>query len=190
MNISEKVNWIKKQVEEAGAEGVAIEIDGTLQSAVCAALGKKAFPNDFFSFFVGINNERETKRNYLRITESLGLNIVHIDLTEIYENYIKEVFEIANPYQSPEVFEHYHKTGEAPVDKSYLESDKINLIRSDIKETLVELAVESQATKRNYLVLNYDKFLNEEDKEDMINLALELGVNENVVNIIKGEWNE
>ncbi len=190
MNINEKTTWIMNQVEEAGAEGVAIAIDGTLQSAVCAALAKRAFPNNIFSFFVNINADRETNRNFLRITEALGLSIVRVDLTESYEKFIKDTFEIKNPYASLETYEHYHKTGEAPVDTTYLESDKLDYIRNELKDTFIEMATGAQATKRNYLVMNYDEVNDKEEQEDMVKLALELGIPENVIELVKGEWDE
>ncbi len=186
-SIIKKIELLKNQVEKTNAKGIAIAIDGTLQSAVCAAMAKKAFPENIFSFYVGINSERNFKRNYLRIVDLLGLKNISIDLTNIYEEFIKATFEIINPYESLEIYEQFHKTGNAPKDMSYLQSEKLNDIRQFIKESFISTAIESQAIKLNYLVLDYQKLVSNKTKTDLINYAKELNIPDNIIEFLKGE---
>lgn len=44
--INEAVEWIRNTVTEAGAKGVVLGLSGGIDSAVVAALSKKAFPDD------------------------------------------------------------------------------------------------------------------------------------------------
>ncbi len=186
-SIIKKIELLKNQVEKTNAKGIAIAIDGTLQSAVCAAMAKKAFPENIFSFYVGINSERNFKRNYLRIVDLLGLKNISIDLTNIYEEFIKATFEIINPYESLEIYEQFHKTGNVPKDMSYLQSEKLNDIRQFIKESFISTAIESQAIKLNYLVLDYQKLVSNKTKTDLINYAKELNIPDNIIEFLKGE---
>lgn len=152
-NIEKRVQWIKDKVKEANAEGVAIAISGGIDSAVVAALAKRAFPDNTFGVFIGIDSSTTSKRNFLRVINALDIKEKVINLEESFNTFIKDVFEIKDQYQSLEAYEEYMKTGIAPVDMSYLEAHNLDLIKGNVKARLRMTAIYAQAQKNNYLVL-------------------------------------
>ncbi len=151
--IEERVKWIQDKVKAAGADGVAIAISGGIDSAVIAALCKRAFPNNTFGVFLNINSSQFVKRNFLRIVEALEIKRVSIDLTETYEKLVKDLFEIPDMFRDPATYENYLKTGEAPVDMSYLENPRLDVIKGNLKARLRMASIYAHAQKNNYLVM-------------------------------------
>lgn len=151
--IEERIKWIQKKVKEAGADGVAIAISGGIDSAVIAALCKRAFPDNTLGIFLGINSSQFVTRNFLRVCEALDIKPLKIDLTETYEKLIKNLFEIKNVFKDPETYENYLKTGEAPVDMSYLDNPNLNIIKGNLKARLRMASIYAHAQKNNYLVM-------------------------------------
>ncbi len=199
--IEERVKWIQDKVKEAGADGVAIAISGGIDSAVIAALCKRAFPNNTFGVFLSINSSQNSNRNFLRIVEALGIERLSIDLTETYDNLVKTLFEIQDKYRDPETYEHFLKTGEAPTDMSYLEHPKLDLIKGNIKARLRMTSIYAYAQKHNYLVMEtsnmaedvlgyYTKWgdgagdlapITDLHKREVFEMARELGIPEKVI---------
>ncbi len=201
--IEERVKWIQDKVKEAGAEGVAIAISGGIDSAVIAALCKKAFPNNTFGVFLDINSSQNSNRNFLRIVEALGIERVSIDLTETFENLVKTLFELPDMYKDPETYDHYLKTGEAPVDMSYLGNPRLDLIKGNLKARLRMASIYAHAQKNNYLVMEtsnlaedllgyYTKWgdgagdlapITDLHKREVFEMAKELGIPELVIKL-------
>ncbi|BDU67620.1 MAG: NAD(+) synthetase [Candidatus Tyloplasma litorale] len=153
LEIEKRIKWLQNKVKEANADGLAVAISGGVDSAVTAALAKKAFPNNTFGIFIGINSSTNAKRNYLRTINFLNIEDKSIDLTDSFENLVKNIFEIEDKYASLETYEEYEKTGNAPIDKSYLDLDNLNQIKGNIKARLRMIAIYAHAQKLNYLVL-------------------------------------
>lgn len=153
MKIQERIEWLQKIVKEAGADGLAIAISGGIDSAVTAALAKKAFPNNTFGIFIGIESSTEAKRNFLRTINALGIEEHYIKLDKTFDLFLKETFETSKEYESLEVYEEYIKTGIKPLDKSYLNLKNLDLIKGNIKARLRMVAIYAHAQKNNYLVL-------------------------------------
>lgn len=152
-NIDKRVNWIQKRVKEAKMSGVVIAISGGIDSAVVASLAKKAFPNNTLGIFIDINSSITSKRNYLRTINFLNIDEKVIDLTESFDRSVKDIFEIKNQYKSLEVYEKYEKTGISPRDMTYMKSDKLDLIKGNMKARIRMTAIYAQAQLNNYLVL-------------------------------------
>ncbi len=152
--IEEKVNWIQNKVNRANAKGVVVAISGGIDSAVTAALAKKAFPNNTFGVFININSSKDSKRNYLRLINKLNLEQKVINLSNEFENLVKTIFEIPNYYSSLESYEKYEKTGEIDnIDKTYLKSKDLERIKGNIKSRLRMTSLYAHAQLKNYLVL-------------------------------------
>ncbi len=151
--IEERVKWIQDKVKEAGADGVAIAISGGIDSAVIAALCKRAFPDNTFGVFLGIDSSTFVKRNFLRVCEALEINPISIDLTDTFNQLVKNLFEIKNVYKDPETYEKYLTTGEAPIDMSYLDHPGLDLIKGNLKARLRMASIYAHAQKNNYLVM-------------------------------------
>ncbi len=151
--IEERVKWIQDKVKEAGADGVAIAISGGIDSAVIAALCKRAFPNNTFGVFLDINSSQRVNRNFLRVVEALGIERVSIDLTEQFDSLVKTLFELPDQYRDPATYQKFLETGEAPTDTSYLEHPNLDLIKGNLKARLRMAAIYAHAQKNNYLVM-------------------------------------
>ncbi|NQX83365.1 MAG: NAD(+) synthase [Mycoplasmataceae bacterium] len=153
LNIEKRVKWLQKKVNDAGAKGLIVAISGGIDSAVVAALSKKAFPNNTFGIFLEINSSITSKRNFLRTINSLDIEEKVINLNESFDLFLKDVFEISNPYKTLKIHEKYIKTGIAPVDKTYLNIKNLKSIKGNIKARLRMTAIYAHAEKLNYLVL-------------------------------------
>ncbi len=151
--IEERIKWIQDRVKEAGADGVAIAISGGIDSAVVASLCKRAFPNDTYGVFIDINSSINMKRNYLRIKEHLQLEQNMINLTEEFDGLVEKIFIKKDIYRDLETYEHYEKTGEAPIDDSYKDLPNLDLIKGNLKARLRMATIYAQAQRRNYLVM-------------------------------------
>lgn len=151
--IEQRVKWIQDKVKEANADGVAIAISGGIDSAVCAALAKKAFPDNTFGVFLAINNTVDSKRNFLRVINALDIEEIVVNLEPAFELMMQKTFEYKKPYASLEVHEQHAKGEEIPRDKSYLDHPKLDLIRGNLKARLRMAAIYAHAQKNNYLVL-------------------------------------
>ncbi len=152
--IEERVKWIQNKVKEAGADGVAIAISGGIDSAVVAALCKRAFPNNTFGVFYNINSSTNVRRNYLRIVEALEIkDKLMVNLEDEFNGMMKKLFEVPNIYKDLETYENYQRTGEAPIDMSYLDDPKIDLIKGNLKARMRMASIYAHAQKRNYLVM-------------------------------------
>lgn len=60
-NIDQVVEWLREQVNNAGAKGLTVGISGGIDSAVVACLIKKAFPQNSLGVILPIKSS--TKRD-------------------------------------------------------------------------------------------------------------------------------
>ncbi len=201
--LEERIKWIQDKVKEANADGVAIAISGGIDSAVIAAMCKRAFPNNTLGLFLDINSSVNMKRNYLRISEELGIEKNMIDLSPTFETMVKTLFEKKDIYRDLETYEHYEKTGEAPIDDSYLQHPNIDLIKGNLKARLRMSSIYAHAQKHNYLVMETSNFaedligyytkwgdgagdlapITDLQKREVFELARELGLSEKIIEV-------
>ena len=88
--VSKISEWIKQQVEESGKEGVVLGLSGGLDSAVTAALCKKALGKDkvlgvimpCYSFSQDIEDAQLT-------ATTLGIATEYIDLSQVFDNLLE-----------------------------------------------------------------------------------------------------
>lgn len=121
------INWIKKEVKKANANGVIVGVSGGIDSALVSYLAKKSFPNNSLGILIPINPSR-------KIDLDDGLELMKfLDMDYIILNLEKEYTEISE------------KIG-----------IKSNLINGNIQSRLRMLTIYAYAQKHNYLVLGTD----------------------------------
>jgi NAD+ synthase len=80
------INWIKKQVIDAGKKGTVFGLSGGIDSAVIAALCKQAFPNDTKALILPCESNPSDINDALKVIDKYQINYQNIDLTNVYNN--------------------------------------------------------------------------------------------------------
>lgn len=83
--ISEAVEWIKSTVKEAGAKGVVFGLSGGIDSAVVAALCKKAFPEDSLGVIMPCYSNPIDEEHALLVAEAIGLETKTVVLDQAFD---------------------------------------------------------------------------------------------------------
>jgi NAD+ synthase len=77
--------WIKVQVEQAGAEGVAVGLSGGLDSAVVAALAKRSLKDKVLGLILPCHSQKEDAEDANLIASHLQLETCTVDLSSTYD---------------------------------------------------------------------------------------------------------
>ncbi|MHA1753953.1 MAG: NAD+ synthase [Candidatus Odinarchaeia archaeon] len=86
--ISEIVDWLKKQVTQSNMKGFIIGLSGGLDSAVTAVLCKKTgFPT--LCLIMPCHSSKKSIEDAKKIAEKFNIKTKIIDLTNIYDNFLK-----------------------------------------------------------------------------------------------------
>jgi len=89
MKIIDKIsNWIKHQVEQAGTEGVVIGLSGGIDSAVVAALSKRALHDKVLGLILPCHSQKEDAEDANLVASHLQLETITFDLSSIYDSLI------------------------------------------------------------------------------------------------------
>ena len=86
--IEEIVAWLKEQMKESGTEGFVLGLSGGLDSAVCAALVRKATEN-CLGLILPIESDVKDLDDAGDIADLLKLKTQYIDLTSVYNSLVK-----------------------------------------------------------------------------------------------------
>ncbi|WP_339029431.1 NAD(+) synthase [Spiroplasma endosymbiont of Cantharis nigra] len=124
------VNWLQQEVKKANQKGVIVGISGGIDSAVVAALAKKAFPDDYLTVWMPCKSSELDEKCKLELINKLNLKNVSVDLSK--------TFEVLSD----------------SLNKSGIEQSKIALANSKARLRMTTLY--SMAQTHNYLVLGTD----------------------------------
>ncbi|HYE80736.1 MAG TPA: NAD(+) synthase [Clostridia bacterium] len=83
--INEAVGWIKGTVEEAGAKGVVFGLSGGIDSAVVAALCKKAFPEKSLGVIMPCYSNPIDEEHALLVAKALDLETKTVVLDQSFD---------------------------------------------------------------------------------------------------------
>lgn len=83
--IEEAVMWIKSTVDAAGARGVVFGLSGGIDSAVVAALCKKAFPEDCLGVIMPCYSNPVDEEHAILVAEALGLQTKTVVLDKAFD---------------------------------------------------------------------------------------------------------
>lgn len=83
--INEAVEWIRSTVRVAGAKGVIIGLSGGIDSAVAAALCKKAFPEDTLGVIMPCYSDPIDEEHALLVADAIGLETKTVVLDQAFD---------------------------------------------------------------------------------------------------------
>ncbi|NLW24686.1 MAG: NAD(+) synthase [Clostridia bacterium] len=89
--ISLTVNWLREQVEKAGASGLLVGLSGGVDSALCAFLIKEAFPEDSLGVILPCESDPRDKEDALKVINACNLRKMEIDLTDIHRDLFAKI---------------------------------------------------------------------------------------------------
>ena len=84
--INEAVEWIKSTVEGAGAKGVVFGLSGGIDSAVVAALCKKAYPSDSLGVIMPCYSNPIDEEHAIAVAEAIGLETKTVVLDQAFDS--------------------------------------------------------------------------------------------------------
>lgn len=83
--------WLKDKVIEAGCKGVVFGLSGGIDSAVVAALSKRAFPNDSLGIIMPCHSISEDEEHARLVSDALNLRTEKVDLSQVFDVYINKL---------------------------------------------------------------------------------------------------
>jgi len=83
------VEWLREQVSNAGAKGVVFGLSGGIDSAVVAALAKKAFPGESLGVIMPINSNPQDEKDAILVASVFELDTATVDLAPVYHSFLK-----------------------------------------------------------------------------------------------------
>ncbi|AHB36185.1 NAD(+) synthase [Spiroplasma apis] len=128
--LNEVVDWLRMTVKNTGVSGLVVGISGGIDSAVVAALAKKAFPDNYLTVWMPCNSSVLDENCKNELIEKLDLNCIDVNLTNTFET-IKLALNASGVEQS-------------------------NLALANSKARLRMTTLYSIAQTKNYLVLGTD----------------------------------
>jgi NAD+ synthase len=82
--------WIKKQIKDSKAKGIVLGLSGGVDSAVVAALAREAIGKKrVLALILPCHSQVVDSRDARLVAKKLGISTKLIDLSKIYENFIK-----------------------------------------------------------------------------------------------------
>ncbi len=91
-NVVEKlVEWLRKIVNEAGANGLVFGMSGGIDSAVMAGLAKRAFPDDCLGIIMPCHSLDADEKDARLVASELGIQLKKVDLTETFDVLVKSM---------------------------------------------------------------------------------------------------
>ncbi len=85
------VKWIRDRVEESGSKGLVFGLSGGIDSAVVAALAKKAFPDEALGIIMPCHSSPEDEEHARLVAHALKLETKKVDLSNMYDSYLGEL---------------------------------------------------------------------------------------------------
>jgi NAD+ synthase len=85
------VKWLQNKVKESNTNGLIVGLSGGIDSAVCAALMKKAFPNNSLGVILPCSSNNVDKEYALKLAKNIEIEVIEIDLSEEHTNLYNKV---------------------------------------------------------------------------------------------------
>lgn len=131
------VQWLQEKVKAAGAVGTVVGLSGGLDSAVVAALCKRAFPETTLGVIMPIQSDPQDAALARELAASLDLEVREIDLGQIWEALLDTLEQAMPPATS--------------------DSDSVlRLARANVKPRLRMISLYYFAARMNALVIGTD----------------------------------
>lgn len=90
MNLAEKISsWLKERVGESKARGLLLGLSGGIDSAVAAALAKRACPDNVLALVMPCQSHPEDEKDARLIARKLNLKTESVDLSDIFKHFLE-----------------------------------------------------------------------------------------------------
>lgn len=87
--VNNLVEWIRNNVNNAGAKGIVFGLSGGIDSAVLGALAKLAFPETTLGIIMPCHSDPIDEEHGLLVAESIGIETIKVDLSDTFDTLIK-----------------------------------------------------------------------------------------------------
>ena len=88
--IDELVLWLQEKVKSAHGKGLVFGLSGGIDSAVVAALAKKAFPDNSLGIMMPCHSDKKDEEHGVLVAETLNLETKKVDLTNSFDTLVEE----------------------------------------------------------------------------------------------------
>ncbi|MFA5143462.1 MAG: NAD+ synthase [Candidatus Omnitrophota bacterium] len=89
MKLSRDISgWIKRQVEIAGKKGIVVGLSGGIDSAVVAALSKKALGKNALGLILPCQSSAADEELAMKFAGKFGIKIKRLDLTALFNQFV------------------------------------------------------------------------------------------------------
>ncbi|WP_353892639.1 NAD(+) synthase [Proteinivorax hydrogeniformans] len=96
LEIDSRVKFLQKYVKQAKSDGLILGISGGKDSAVVAALAKRAFPNNVYGVIMPCYSLKEDVEHGKKLCEALEVEYEVVDLSKSYDTILESVKEPLN----------------------------------------------------------------------------------------------
>ncbi|RKD34783.1 NAD(+) synthase [Thermohalobacter berrensis] len=79
------VKWLREKAEDAGCNGLVFGLSGGIDSAVVAALSKKAFPNNSLGVIMPCHSIKKDEEHARLVAKALDLKTVKVNLSDVFD---------------------------------------------------------------------------------------------------------
>jgi len=87
------VNWLKRKVKEAGADGAVVGLSGGIDSAVTAVLLQKAFGDNVLGIVIPCHSSQQDIEDAHRLTSKFSIKYIETDLSNVFDQFYAELNE-------------------------------------------------------------------------------------------------
>ena len=82
-------SWIRKRVEEAGAEGVVLGISGGIDSSVTAVLAKRGLGDGVLGVIMPCHSDPTGEKHARLVAAKFGIETEYVDLTPVFDRLLE-----------------------------------------------------------------------------------------------------
>jgi NAD+ synthase len=132
--IKKTVEWLRTKVETSGTKGLVVGLSGGIDSSVCAALMKKAFPDNSLGVVLPCSSNIIDKEFAMKLVETIEINHTEVNLSAAHESLFNKITHSLNDFDV---------TGE-------------HLANANLKARLRMSTIYGIANSLNYLVVGTD----------------------------------
>lgn len=133
------INWLKQKLENTGTNGFVLGLSGGIDSAVCAALIKKASPKNSLCIILPIRSSPKDVELAWNYSKKIDIETVEIDLTREHSDILEKTLSILK--------------------KSDIKNYNENMVKisdANLRARLRMSTIYTAANIRNYLVVGTD----------------------------------
>lgn len=89
--VDDLVNWLKETVVDANCKGIVFGLSGGIDSALVAALAKRAFPEDALGIIMPCHSNPEDEEHARLVAKALDLKVNKADLSPVFDQLVTSV---------------------------------------------------------------------------------------------------